>query len=59
MFDGTHPSLHLPYMYVASERLLSIVILQIHYSSDGRRLYASASKDGAIKVQNLEYKIRL
>ena len=27
-----------------------IVVLQVHYSSDGR-LYATASKDGAIKVQ--------
>ena len=33
--------------------LLSIVILQIHNSSDGRQLHATASKDGAIKVQNL------
>ena len=29
-----------------------IVVLQVHYSSDGR-LYATASKDGAIKVQIL------
>ena len=30
-----------------------IVVLQVHYSSDGHQLYATASKDGAIKVQKL------
>ena len=30
-----------------------IVVLQVHYTSDGR-LYATASKDGAIKVQKLK-----